>query len=233
MKTVFFLWIVFCIGLPLAAQESPTEPAVAPPAAKQESPAVTNAVESGEAAPAEEAKPPEAKVSFFLETGLQYADEGEYEEAERAYLTALEKDPENPAIRFRLSTLYQMMQRYKEAEPILKKLSEEYPDSARVQNNLSWLYATGGEMKNSEKALRHAREAILSDTQTPSLWNTLAEGYYVSGQYDKALRSAEYALELLRRENADEETIRPFVSQYIKIKRAQEALKLFEGTDED
>lgn len=225
--------MAFCVGLPLAAQEIPQEPAPAPPAVEAESSAVTNAVESGEAAPAEEEKPPEARSNFFLETGTQYTEEGEYEAAERAYLRALEKDPENQNIRFRLSTFYLMMQRYKDAEPLLKELADEKSDSATVHNNLAWLYATGGEMKNSEKALRHAREAILSAPSLPSAWNTLAESYYVSGQYDKALRSAEHALDLLRLENADEEKARPYIAQYIRIKRAQEALKLFEGAGEE
>ncbi len=221
------------MGLPLAAQEAPPEPAPAQTAAEEESPVVTNAVESGDAAQAEETEPPETRPKFFLETGMQYADEGEYKEAERAYLHALEKDPEDATIRFRLSTLYLKMHRYKDAEPILKKLAEENPENARIQNNLSWLYATGGEMRNSEKALRHAREAILEDPNSPSMWNTLAEGYYVAGRYDKALRSTEHALELLRLENAGEERMQSFLSQHRKIKRAQEAFKLLEGTDEE
>ena len=230
MKTLFFLGVVFCLGFPLAAQEVPPNPDPVSVVADQESPAVTNVVEGGDAEQAEKTEP-ETKVNFFLETGVQYTEEGEYEEAERAYLRAMKKDPEDPVIRFRLSTLYLMMHRYKDAEPILQKLAKENPENVVVQNNLSWLYATGGEMRNSEKALRYAREAILSEPDSPSLWNTLAEGYYVAGQYDNALRSAEHALDLLRLQNASEETLQKFALQVIKIRRAQEALKIFEGTD--
>ena len=46
------------------------------------------------------------QTSFLMDAGVQYADEGEYPEAEQAYLRALANDPGNPDVRFRLSTLY-------------------------------------------------------------------------------------------------------------------------------
>ena len=49
---------------------------------------------------------PASRISFLMDAGVQYADEGEYAEAEHAYLRAREKDPDNPEIRSRLSTLY-------------------------------------------------------------------------------------------------------------------------------
>lgn len=192
---------------------------------------------SGEAeaapAPAEETAAETAKPSFFREMAIQYTDEGEYEEAERAYLHAIKDDPENVDIRFRLGTLYLMMQRYSEAEPILRKLAEEYPDNAAVQNNLSWIYATGGRMRNSAKAMRHAREALLVQPHAPSLWDTLAEGYYSAGDYEKALRAARHAMDLLAERGAGEEETRPYAEKIIKYQRAQEAFRRFEGTDLD
>jgi len=235
MKIFSLLWMAAFICFPLAAQEMPQNPAAVQTDVYEESFSVTNAAGSGDTPQSNDSEDSQEKSQpdFFLETGIQYTEEGEYEEAERAYLRALKKDPENSSIRFRLSTLYLMMQRYKEAEPILKKLAEENPENAQVQNNLSWLYATGGEMKNSEKALRHAREAILSSPNAPSMWDTLAESYYVAGQYDKARRSAEHALDLLLLEDASEEQLRTFATQIIKIRRAQEAFKLFDGIDEE
>jgi len=126
-----------------------------------------------------------------MDAGIQYADEGEYKEAEQAYLRALKADPASPDIRFRLGTLYIMMKRHQEAADMLNALAIEFPGSPMVENNLAWIYATGGEMKNGKLALRHAREALLTAPTQASLWNTLAEAYYVFGQYDQALRASE------------------------------------------
>jgi tetratricopeptide (TPR) repeat protein len=175
-----------------------------------------------------------AKVSFLVDTGLKYADEGEYAEAEQAYLRALQADVGNADILFRLATLYIQMQRYKDAVFILTALAEKFPDNPLVNNNLAWVYASGGEMKNGALAVRYAREAILSAPLGPSLWNTLAEAYYVTGQYEKALRSSERALELLNAQGgAKEEDVRGFQAQYRKIQRADEANKRLMGLDQD
>lgn len=194
----------------------------------------TAAPSSPEEAPPEQTnRTQNVRAQFLLSAGVQYADEGEYEEAERAYLGALQDNPGDPVVRFRLSTLYIMMERYPAAAELLQGLIEEFPDNPQTRNNLAWIYATGGTMKNGKLALRYARDAILIDPDSPSLWNTLAEAYYVFGQYDKALRSSDEAIELLKAQNAPEEQIRDFEAQKEKIRRADEALKRLFGTDEE
>ncbi|MCC7300016.1 MAG: tetratricopeptide repeat protein [Verrucomicrobia bacterium] len=170
-----------------------------------------------------------SKVNFLMDTGLQYKDAGEYEEAEKAYLRALEKVPGNPDIRFRLSTLYIQMKRYAQAGKILEELGKEFPDSPIVHNNLSWVYASGGEMKNGKLALLHAHEAILAAPYTPSIWNTLAEAYYVSGKYDEALQASDHAIGLLNMQEPSEADKASFAAQYAKIQRAIEAGKQLSG----
>ena len=171
-------------------------------------------------------------VSFLIDAGVQYADEGEYAEAERAYVRALEGSPGNPDIRFRLGTLYIQMARYKDAVRMLEALVKEFPDSPMVQNNLAWVYATGGEVKNGQLALRYAREALLTVPFASSAWNTLAEAYYVCGEYDKALRASEYSIELLRLEEGTAEAIKGFEAQHAKIMRADESYKALMKLDQ-
>ena len=173
------------------------------------------------------------RTSFLMDAGMQYTDEEEYAEAERAYLRALANDPGNPDIRFRLSTLYIMMKRYKEATDLLNTLDVEFPGSPMTHNNLAWVYATGGEMKNGKLALRHAREAILSGPTQPSLWNTLAEAYYVFGLYDEALRASEYSIDLLKIQKDPEKKIAEFEEQRVKIQRAAQAYKQLLGIDDE
>lgn len=174
-----------------------------------------------------------ANVWLLMSVGVEYADEGEYEEAEQAYLRALEVDSEDEAILFRLGTLYVRMKRFGDAVEIFEKLVERFPESPLIHNNLAWCYATGPGVKNVKLALHHAREAIISDPTRPSLWNTLAEAYYLAGDYEKALRSAEYAFDILQPMNPDEETTASFLMQISKIQRAQEALDILDGRDEE
>lgn len=174
-----------------------------------------------------------AKLSFLLDTGIQYTEEGDYKDAERAYLRALKTDPDNDVIQFRLSTLYLMMDRYVEGVEILVKLVEKYPDNSRIRNNLAWAYATGTGVKNKKLALRHAREAILLVPTSFSMWNTLAEAYYMGGEYERALRASEHAIDLLIQLDPDQTGREEFERQRMKIQRAEKALKRFEGLDED
>ena len=174
-----------------------------------------------------------AKLSFLLNTGIQYAEEGEYKDAERAYLRALETDPDNPVIRFRLSTLYLLTDRYVEAVEILEALAAEFPDNSRARNNLAWAYATGEGVRNKKKALLHAREAILSAPISPSMWNTLAEAYYMGGDYERALRASEHAIDLLTQRNPESDELPSFEAQRTKIQRAAKALRMLDGLDEE
>ncbi|NOU35224.1 MAG: tetratricopeptide repeat protein [Kiritimatiellaceae bacterium] len=175
-----------------------------------------------------------SRVSFLMDAGVQYASEGEYKQAEQAYVRALQTDPGNPDLFFRLSMLYVQMERYEESVMLLTRLSKAFPDNPMLHNNLSWIYATGGKIKNGKLALRHAREAILIAPYSSDLWNTLAEAYYVSGEYDKALRASECAMEILRsQKSATKEEISSYETQRAKIRRAAESYKMLLKLDPD
>jgi tetratricopeptide (TPR) repeat protein len=223
-----FLAVLFSVAV-AAAQDLPQGPSPLDLGAHE---APLPAVEPAGAEPPTHVAAAASKVSFLMDAGVQYADEGEYAEAEQAYLRALETDPKNPDIRFRLSTLYIQMKQYAKAVELLEVLVAEFPDSPQTHNNLAWIYATGGELRSGKLALRHAREAILSDPYNPSLWNTLAEAYYVFGQYDKALRSSETAIDLLQQRNGTETEIASFREQHVKIQRAEAAYKQLLGLEE-
>jgi tetratricopeptide (TPR) repeat protein len=191
-------------------------------------------VEPAEKTPAKEESTAEldAKIEFLMDIGMKFIDEGDYSEAEQAYLRALQKNTNNAPIRFALSALYLKMERYKEAAELLNIIKEEYPYHPIILNNLAWLYATGGEMRNNELALLYAREAILSTPFNPNLWNTLAEAYYLGGDYSNAQRSSTYAMELLQKQGDPEKKAEMFRAQQIKILRAYESFKRLYGTDD-
>jgi tetratricopeptide (TPR) repeat protein len=235
-RYLFSILLFFCLATVHAQQLdeeiTPIETTTAP---------ATNAVPTETAVPGEPAaeepeKTPEQirreQVSIFLSAADLLLEEEEYAEAERAYLRALEKDPENDNIRFRLSTLYVVTGYYAAAEQLLLVLVEKFPEHFIFQNNLAWVYATGDEVKDASKALHHAREALVLAPFVAKVWNTLAEAYYLTGDYEKALRASEHALTLLNDQGAAEEERQAFDSQCKKIERALEALKMLQGEDD-
>lgn len=229
MRTKILLPMMsFVVGV-AAAQSVPQGPTKTAIATYQEG---TNTVVLAVDALAETNQTDSSKLAFLMGTGMQYADEGDYKAAEQSYLRALSINPRDPNIRFRLGTLYIQVGVYRAAEAILSELSAEFPENGVVHNNLAWIYCLDGETKNGKLALRHARDAIIGDPISPSLWNTLAEAHYVCGHYDDALRAAEYAMELLRLQGGGEKQIEEFERQRTKIKRAQEVHKRFIGLDD-
>ena len=125
------------------------------------------------------------------------------------------------------------MDRFGEAIVILKKQVDLFPENPLLHNNISWCYSSGPGVLNPEKALRHAREALLFAPYEAFVWNTLAEAYYVSGDYEKALRSSEHAVDLLSGTNLSDEKIQSYTDQSVKILRALDAMKMLEGLSEE
>ena len=173
----------------------------------------------GEGSDAERSQ--ERTAAFLTDTGAAYVDEGEFEAAERAYLRALEMDPENDETLGRLALLYVSMERFGDAADLFSRRLEKDPLDPLANNNLAWCYIVGPEIRNIPLALRHVREALLTEPRLFSAWNTLAEAYYVSGDYDRAQRAAELALDLMLTVEAAPEDIEKFQLQIQRIERVR------------
>src|SRR5271165_6617056 len=66
-------------------------------------------------------------------------------------------------------------------------------------NNLAWLYATASDprLRNPSLALRYALKAVeLTDAKDAGVLDTLAEAYYVNGDYENAIQTEKKALAL-------------------------------------
>lgn len=88
-------------------------------------------------------------------------------------------------------------ERYREAEAIMKRGLELYPTHPDLCNNLAWLYATAPPPFHlPEEAVSYALRAIEVDSSKAYIWDTLAEAYFASGMYKKALEAIERAIEL-------------------------------------
>lgn len=74
-----------------------------------------------------------------------------------------------------------------------------YPEHANLLNNTAWLYATSKDLtlRNPQKALAYAVKAVQnSDWKMAAYVDTLAEAYYVNGQFQKAVETEKKALAL-------------------------------------
>lgn len=84
--------------------------------------------------------------------------------------------------------------RYKEAEEFLKKSLDTDPNQAITMNNLAWLYATSPPPYFKPEAALELAERAASREPEPHILDTLAEAYYVNGDYRKALETIQQAL---------------------------------------
>lgn len=116
---------------------------------------------------------------------------------ERLVNQQIEKDPENPELHLALADMYQGIGNFEKAVNSYKITIYLAPENARALNNLAWLFATAEESRffRPEKALDLAlRAAELS--REAYILDTLAESYYVNGQYRKAFETGKQALDL-------------------------------------
>jgi Zn-dependent protease with chaperone function len=106
-------------------------------------------------------------------------------------------EPDNPMLHFLLANIYYENEDYARAEKEYLAVIRLSPDNAEALNNLAWLYATARDvsMRNPEEALRLAQKAADLDPK-PHVLDTLAESYFVNGNYRMALELSLQALKM-------------------------------------
>jgi membrane associated rhomboid family serine protease/tetratricopeptide (TPR) repeat protein len=141
-----------------------------------------------------------------LELGLAYELNGEPQKAQQIFEDVLGKNPQTSkgkslvaANHAMLADLYVKQQRYGEAVDNYQEALRLNPDLAEAHNNLAWLYATCDDPKfrDARGALEHAQMAVkLGEWKDPTTIDTLAESYFVNGDYRQAVEVQEKALAL-------------------------------------
>ena len=89
--------------------------------------------------------------------------------------------------------------RYQEVVRAYEQLVTQYSHNAILHNNLAWTYAfvPGDNLRNPKAAIVHAWRAVaLTEGKHAVYWHTLAEGYYVDGQYEAAISAMARAVGL-------------------------------------
>ena len=109
----------------------------------------------------------------------------------------LEKTPGNPLLYTTLGDLYFSNKKYTETIEAYEQSLHLDPYNPYALNNLAWLYATCEveTFRDPKKALALAKKAAkLKDA--PHIFDTLAESYYVNGQFEMAVLAGTRALEM-------------------------------------
>jgi rhomboid protease GluP len=141
-----------------------------------------------------------------LGRGLAYELKGDPEKAQKIFESVLGTNPQTARGRGLLASnqatladLYAQQKLYGEAISKYREALRLDPDLAEAHNNLAWLYATCGDsrFRNSHAALEHAQRAVeLTQWKDGNSIDTLAEAYYVNGNYQQAVEIQEKALVL-------------------------------------
>ncbi|GEM_PF-757022 len=222
--------VTFAAGR-LWADDTPAS-ALPPPAAGGAAVAQAGPAVSTGAAPraASAVSPRAAAAQPTLEEGFFHARLGNHERAVQLFLGALEMDPENRRAMLGLGTSYIALERYAEATNVLMRAVMLDRQDYIPLNNLAWLFATARDIRfrDGQQAIRLAHEALMIAPADFHVWSTLAEAYYVSGEYQRARRTAEEALRLARAANLPPSRVQEYEQQVRRCQAAAEAMSILE-----
>jgi tetratricopeptide (TPR) repeat protein len=146
------------------------------------------------------------------------------------FRSVLKFDPASHRARFGLGNVMIQLQQFEEARNIFEALVVEQPEDFSLKNNLAWLYATAKDhrIRNGARALELAQDALLLAPTDFHVWSTLAEAYYILGQYSRAQRAAQIALDLASAQKGTERNVEEYRRQTEKCRRAAEAMSIIE-----
>ena len=131
--------------------------------------------------------------------GLALLQLGCAQEAQPYLVAGLDANPAHAELHASLSLLLLQQGRSQEAIDHARKALEIRPDNAPYQNNLAWMLATVPErsLREGAKAVELALQASrASGGNDPSDLDTLAAAYAESGDFEKAVETAQRALKL-------------------------------------
>ena len=171
-----------------------------------------------------------SEADTFSAQAYQLMQQGDNEKAFAAFRKALKIDRKHKGARFGMGTVLIQMGKPDYAIKILEPMMADYPEDYTLKNNIAWLYATSEELsfRDPERAISLAQSALLLAPSDYHVWSTLAEAYYIDGQYNKATRAAEQALQLAQQKNSDAGSLQEYGEQLTKCRRAAQAMSILD-----
>jgi tetratricopeptide (TPR) repeat protein len=133
--------------------------------------------------------------------GNVFAQQGKFDDAINQFNQALQSKADYPEAHYGLASCYVQLGQYKPAIVHWNKVLELEPNSAGTLNNLAWTLAANADaaVRNPADAVRFAEKAcVLTQYSQPAMLDTLAAAYAASGQFLKAVETAEKAVQLAK-----------------------------------
>jgi protein O-mannosyl-transferase len=115
------------------------------------------------------------------------------------YRKLLELQPDNIEVHNIVGTVLTQQGRVGEGVEEWQKVLTIQPDNGNAMSNLAWVFATSPDqsLRDGPKAIELAEQALrLSGGRIPILFRTLAAAYAESGEFSKAIQTAQQGIEL-------------------------------------
>ena len=146
--------------------------------------------------------------------GLTHQAMGQRQLALADFNQALESNSGAVWVRFDRGQLFAEMGLYQPAIEDLHLAATSSPENAVYANTLAWLLATCPDAKidNGKEAVRFALKAVSIDRNAQYL-DTLAAAQARKGDFKQAVETQQAALDLLRKDEAVQETIKEFTTR--------------------
>jgi tetratricopeptide (TPR) repeat protein len=138
-------------------------------------------------------------VDLRIKFGAALVRSGKLAEAVKEYEKILLIQPQNAIVHEYLGKVFFQQGKFKDAIAHLEESLRLKPNEAEYMNDLAWALTIkiNSGVYNPGKAIRLAQRACeLTNYKKPELLDTLAAAYAAAGDYDKAIETAEKALEL-------------------------------------
>jgi protein O-mannosyl-transferase len=123
---------------------------------------------------------------------------GEVANALIHYRKLLELQPDNIEVHNIVGTVLVQQGRISEAVDEWQKVLAIQPDNGNAMSNLAWVFATSPDdsIRDGTKAVQLAQEALrISGRRIPLLFRTLAAAYAETGEFSKAIQTAQHGIE--------------------------------------
>ena len=149
----------------------------------------------------------------LVNRGSAYANMGRYDQAITDFTKAIELDPTLAQAYVNLGAVYQKTGNVRQSAEAYEKAFKFGLSDATLFNNVAWLFATttDSEIRNPEKAIEYASKAVeATQGRNPGFLDTLAEAYYASNDFEKAIQTIQQAIALQPNESYYKEQLIKF-----------------------
>ncbi|NCD33536.1 MAG: tetratricopeptide repeat protein [Spartobacteria bacterium] len=147
-----------------------------------------------------------------------------------AYLLAESIDPDDAATQFGIATCYMGYNMHREAVTLFEHLADQRPDDYSLLNNLAWLYATSPDisLRDGNTAIKYAQKALMIAPDNYHVWSTLAEAYYLKGEYQSAKKAAKATIDMADAAGASSRERQRYQKQHEKCAKASDIMSIID-----